>query len=291
MPPPSAALDRYLPVAGALLRYREEGCGPPVLLIHGWTFDLDMWEPQVEGLGDSFRIVRFDRRGFGLSSDRASLAADVQDALSLCDKLQLARLACVGMSQGARVALHLCRIAPERLSCVVLDGPPHMFPNVVANGASDGIPNEASREPTDEAEDLPLAEYRSLISRGDIESFRRNWASHPLMQLETRAERPRALLERMTARYTGKDLLQELSLPEDQWNRAVISSLKTPALIITGEHDLPSRLRAADALATTLPIAQRARISAARHIPNLDNPASYNAMLRAFLERHVAADR
>ncbi|MGH8327277.1 MAG: alpha/beta fold hydrolase, partial [Steroidobacteraceae bacterium] len=88
MPQP-ASPDRYLPVTGALLRYREEGRGAPVLLIHGWTLDLDMWEPQVAGLGGSFRLVRFDRRGFGLSSGRASLASDVQDALAVCDHLQL----------------------------------------------------------------------------------------------------------------------------------------------------------------------------------------------------------
>src|SRR5690242_5065379 len=177
MPPPSASLDLYLPAAGARLRYRDEGCGPAVLLIHGWTLDLDMWEPQVAGLGGSFRLVRFDRRGFGLSSGRASLAADVQDALSLCDRLQLERPACVGMSQGARVALHLCRSAPERLSCIVLDGPPP------------GLAEDA----LESSEDVPHADYRSLIAAGDIDTFRRRWASHRLMQLETRSAQARAL--------------------------------------------------------------------------------------------------
>ncbi|HVS78395.1 MAG TPA: alpha/beta fold hydrolase, partial [Steroidobacteraceae bacterium] len=79
MSPQSAPPDLYLPVAGALLRYRDEGAGPAVLLIHGWTLDLDMWEPQVAGLAGAFRLIRFDRRGFGLSSGRASVTADVRD--------------------------------------------------------------------------------------------------------------------------------------------------------------------------------------------------------------------
>lgn len=269
--PPSATLDLYLPVAGALLRYRDEGSGPAVLLIHGWTLDLDMWQPQVAALRGSFRLIRLDRRGFGLSSGRASLTADVQDALALCDNLQLERLACVGMSQGARVALHLCRIAPERVSCVVLDGPPRSL----------------APEPADEGEDLPLAEYRSLVASGDIGGLRRLWAKHPLMQLETRSAQACALLERMMARYSGKDLLQEMPEAEDHWDRAVIASLRTPALLITGERDLPGRVRSADALARTLPLAERASISAARHLPNLDNPLIYNTVLRAFLERHA----
>lgn len=273
MPPSSATSDLYLPVAGALLRYRDEGSGPAVLLIHGWTLDLDMWEPQVAQLSDSFRLVRLDRRGFGLSSGRASLAADVQDVLTLCDKLQLQRLACLGMSQGARVALHLCRMVPERLSCLILDGPPRVF----------------AEESAAEGENVPLAAYRALISSGDIETFRRRWASHPLMQLQTQSAQPRSLVERMTARYSGKDLLQDLPAPEDHWDRTVAASLQTPTLIVTGEHDLPARLRAADVLSEALPLAERASISAARHIPNLDNPLMYNAVLRAFLERHARA--
>lgn len=272
---PAVTPDLHLPVPGALLRYRDEGCGPAVLLIHGWTLDLDMWEPQVTGLSDSFRLIRFDRRGFGLSSGHASVTADARDALLLCDQLQIERFACVGMSQGARVALHLYRTAPERLHCIVLDGPPRTL-------AEDGA---------QQREDVPLAEYRDLIARGDIETFRRRWASHPLMQLETTSRQPRALLERMTGRYSGRDLLREPAAPEDLWDRAAIASVRTPVLIITGAHDLPARARAANALTAALPAAQHAIISAARHVPNLDNPLPYNAVLRAFLERHAAAHR
>src|SRR5579872_5322072 len=199
MPHSPASLDLYLPVAGALLRYRDEGHGPAVLLIHGWTLDLDMWEPQVPALGNSFRLIRSDRRGFGLSSGRASLTADVQDVLALCEELQIGRLACLGMSQGARVALHLCRIAPDRVSCVILDGPPRLL----------------VEEPGAEGEDVPLAEYHLLVAGGDVETFRRRWASHPLMRLQTRATQPRALLGRIAARYSGRDLLQELPAPQD----------------------------------------------------------------------------
>jgi pimeloyl-ACP methyl ester carboxylesterase len=269
--PAAASSDLQLPVDGAVLRYRDEGIGPPVLLIHGWTLDLDMWEPQVAQLGGSLRLIRYDRRGFGLSTGRASLTADVRDALAVCDSLGLRRFACVGMSQGARVALQLCRAAPERLACVVLDGPPRALA-------------------TDRAEssgDIPLAEYRELIAAGNLETFRRRWAAHPLMQLETGSREAQALIARMTARYRGADLLQEPPAADDHWDPAVAGSLRTPALLVTGEHDLPTRTQAADALAAALALAQRAIIAGARHLPNLDNPPSYNSVLRAFLQRHA----
>jgi pimeloyl-ACP methyl ester carboxylesterase len=272
MPLPPASPDRYLPVPSALLRYRDEGRGPAVLLIHGWTLDLEMWEPQVAALRGSFRLVRLDRRGFGLSGGRASLEADAQDVLALCDSLRLERFACLGMSQGARVAMRLCRIAPERLSCIVLDGPPRMLAeDAAANGQ----------------EDVPLAEYRDLIARGDLATLRRRWLNHPLMRLTTDSPQARALLEKMTARYRGEDLLREPAAPQDRWDAASAASLRTPALIVTGAHDLPARVRAADALAAVLPAAGRAIVAGAGHLPNLDNPLSYDAILRAFLERHA----
>lgn len=271
----AAAADRHLSVNAAVLRYRDEGCGPAVLLIHGWTMDIEVWEPQVAELTDSFRLVRFDRRGFGLSTGDPSLACDAADALSLCDHLGLRRFACLGLSQGARVALRLCEAAPERLSCVILDGPPQLS---AASGA-------------DEATDIPLTEYRALVDRGDIETFRRRWTRHPLMQLHSGDAHARALLRRMTARYSGKDLLQASCDIETGRDRSALASLRIPALVLGGEHDLPARLRAADELAAALPLARRALIGAAGHLPSLDAPRSYNAVVRDFLQHHAGPRR
>ena len=60
-----SSADRFLPVPGARLRFRDEGSGVALVLIHGWTLDLEMWSPQAQPLRDRFRIIRMDRRGFG----------------------------------------------------------------------------------------------------------------------------------------------------------------------------------------------------------------------------------
>ena len=45
-----AAADRYFPAGSANLRYRDAGRGSPIVFVHGWALDLDMWEPQADGL-------------------------------------------------------------------------------------------------------------------------------------------------------------------------------------------------------------------------------------------------
>ncbi len=264
--------DRELWVGHDRLRFRDEGAGAAVLLIHGWTLDLDMWEPQARALRDSFRIIRYDRRGFGLSSGRPSLVHDIADVQALCEHLRLPPVALLGMSQGARVAAHIAAAKPELVSGVVFDGAP-------AGVLLDVEVTES---------DIPIAAYRALVRAGGLSEFLRQWRTHPLTQLRTRDGPTRELLERILERYRAVDL------QEPDANEPVppppprAESIRSPTLIISGALDLESRIRAADALARSLPFSERASVPESGHLSNLDNPPVYNALLRGFLERSQA---
>ena len=265
--------DLYLSVPGARLRYRDTGGGPAVLLIHGWTLDLDMWEPQVEALAGSFRMIRLDRRGFGLSFGRPALTDDVADAQALCRHLALKRVAVVGMSQGARVAASLAAVEADLLSCIVLDGPP-------AGIAGAGAPGEG---------DVPLADFRNLVREGGMEAFRRAWTRHPLGQLRTGDPHAHELLRRMIERYRGEDLQQPAASTDESGKCPVLESIRQPALVIGGALDIESRRSAAELIAQKLPRAERHVVPDAGHLVNLDNPQAYNALLLRFLGRHAGA--
>lgn len=260
--------DRFLPVEGGQLRYRDEGRGPVLLLVHGWTLDLDMWDPQAADLCGELRIVRFDRRGFGLSAGQPALANDVADIDALCRHLGLRELAVLGMSQGARVVLAWAARAGTQVQCIVLDGPPEL----------DG-------PATDEA-DVPLQRLRTMLREQGIAAMRREWAAHPLVQLRTRDPRARQLLATMIGRYPGSDLRAEPQGTAASAGPVPAASTTAPTLVISGEHDLAGRVTAAAALARRLPRAEHALIPGAGHLPNLDNPGAYNRRVAAFLERH-----
>src|SRR3954468_19020555 len=116
-------VHRELEISGARLRYRDEGAGHAVVFVHGWTLDLEVWEPQAP-LAAELRVVRFDRRGFGLLSGEPSLAADVTDLAAVLQALQIESPLLVGMSQGARVVLEFAARHLHAASGLVLDGPP-----------------------------------------------------------------------------------------------------------------------------------------------------------------------
>ena len=261
--------DRELIVTGARLRFRDEGAGTAVLLIHGWTLDLDMWEPQARELRDSLRIIRYDRRGFGLSSGRPSLSHDITDVLALCEHLHLRSVALLGMSQGARVAAHVAAGHPGLVSHVILDGAPGGI-------VLDDLDLAAQS-------DIPIATYRELARSGGPSEFLKEWRKHPLTQLRTRNAESQELLRRILARYRAEDLsTAEAPAPLPAVGA---DSIRAPALVVSGALDLQTRIRAADGLARCLPASERAIVPGAGHMPNLDNPPVYNALLRQFLVR------
>lgn len=242
-----------------------------LVLVHGWPLDLDMWTPQATSLAKRFRILRMDRRGFGRSTGTPSLAADSFDLRALLDRTGVERVALLGMSQGARVALDVAA-ADQRIACLILDGAP-------------ADARLAGRQWEDE---IPLANYRLILRNRGIEALRRELVAHPFLQLRTRARAAHRCLGAMIERYAATDL----GVPNA---RAVsadarpLAQLSVPVLILNGGHDTPQRLRIGDALHAAIPRAERSVVPRAGHLANLDNAAEYNAILARFLEKYLIA--
>ncbi len=263
--------DRYFEHDGALLRYRDQGCGPALLLLHGWLLDLTLWDPLVPLLEAVSRVIRIDRRGFGASSGTPALDADVADARALLRHLGVEQATVLGMSQAARVALRLSEIAEESVACLVLDGAPPL----------EGLPDQGWEQET------TVAEYRELLRRDGIAALRRQLASHPLMRLHSPDGSTRRLLDGMLGRYRGSDLEAPPATSESV-AASRFSCLRLPVLIINGEFDSPQRLRVGEVLRNALPGAEWQVLPAAGHLACLDNPAAYAAAVASFLSRHAS---
>lgn len=109
---------------GTTIHVRDWGAGRPVVLIHGWPLNADSWEPQILSLVDAgYRVVSYDRRGFGRSGQPAqgydydTLADDldaVMRGLSLDDAVL------VGFSMGGgEIARYMSRHRERGVSAVV----------------------------------------------------------------------------------------------------------------------------------------------------------------------------
>src|SRR5262245_11152590 len=102
------------------LYYEDHGSGRPIVLIHGWPLSGRSWERQLPPLLDAgYRVITYDRRGFGDSSkpisgyDYDTLA---QDLHKLIEKLDLKDITLVGFSMGGgEVARYVGTHGSERV--------------------------------------------------------------------------------------------------------------------------------------------------------------------------------
>jgi pimeloyl-ACP methyl ester carboxylesterase len=109
------------------LHYTDHGAGSPVVLIHGWPLSARSWEKQVPALVEAgHRVIAYDRRGFGRSSqpwgpyDFDTLAADLN---ALLEALDLTGVTLVGFSMGGgEVARYIGTYGTERVAAAVFAG-------------------------------------------------------------------------------------------------------------------------------------------------------------------------
>lgn len=107
------------------IAYSDYGKGQPVVFIHGWPSSREMWEYQLSDVVNAgFRVVKYDRRGFGKSSkpwsgyDYDTLAADLNEII---EQLHLQKVILVGFSMGGgEIAKYIANYGEARLDRVAL---------------------------------------------------------------------------------------------------------------------------------------------------------------------------
>ena len=116
----------------SILNFKEQGQGPAVILIHGLFGSLDNLGLLARALCEQYRVISVDLRNHGASfhSSEMSYPAQAADILTLMDRLEIAEATLIGHSMGGKVAMQVAKLAPERVSrLVVADMAPVAYPH------------------------------------------------------------------------------------------------------------------------------------------------------------------
>ena len=183
-----------------------------------------MWDAQWESWSRSYRLLRFDFRGYGRSPLEPGPFASAQDVIELLDRHGFERAALVGVSLGGRVALEVALAQPERVRALVLVG--------------SGLPRH---EWSDELK-AAWEEESAAFDAGDlgtaVEVSLRTWVDGPRRRPEDVDQEVRRRVAEMQRRAYELQLPvkeeEEELLVEDVAQR--LGEIEAPTLVLTGEE-------------------------------------------------------
>ncbi len=119
----------FITVAGIRLHVRDTGPrdGAAVILLHGFGSSLQTWDAWADSLSGSFRVIRYDLPGFGLTgadpSGDYTTARSMAVLAALMDRLGVARASIIGNSMGGLLAWRFAAAYPDRVEKLVLVSP------------------------------------------------------------------------------------------------------------------------------------------------------------------------
>jgi pimeloyl-ACP methyl ester carboxylesterase len=214
------------------LYYEDRGAGPPVVLIHGWPLSGRSWEKQVPALiAAGYRVITYDRRGFGWSSqpwngyDYDTFAADLH---ALIEHLDLRDATLVGFSMGGgEVVRYISTYGAERLSKAVLAGavPPYLY--------------KADDNPEGGLDDATIAQFEAGV-KGDRIAFLEGF-THAFFASGERTDlisEPARLYHRDIAAFASpKGTLDCITAFGRTDFRGDLAKISLPTLIIHGDAD------------------------------------------------------
>ena len=257
-------------INGARLFYRSAGSGPPLLLLHAGICDSRMWDDQIGEFARTHRVIAPDARGFGQSKMVAGPFAHRQDLRALMDHLGIGRAILVGGSMSGKTTLDFALDYPDRVEALV----------VVGSALSGYRFTDPGTLAAWEAGDAAL-EVGRLDEAAEIEM--QTWLAGPRRRLDqmdaTLRQRVRDMLLQSYA--TPPDLGQDQPLDPPAAGR--LGEIRAPTLIIVGDVDTPDILATAGLLESGIAGARKAVMHGTAHLPNMEQPAVFNRIVREFL--------
>lgn len=258
---------------GTRIFYRDEGSGPPMLLIHGHTLDgrvFDEIAPELVAAG--FRVLRPDLRGHGQSERPGQgyhWSHHAADMARILDDAEIDRSLVAGFSLGGGVALEMAITMPDRVSALALLSP--VLPD----------------RPFEEAFMNNLRDVaRTARKEGIREAMAGPWMMSPLFEASFRkpkvAEKARLIIMDFPGADYLADVRDEIRRPWKIPDR--LGEISVPGRVFVGEQEMPGFLAFAREAASGIPGAEFSLIPNAGHLWPMEQPERVVAELRSLIQ-------
>ena len=251
------------------LSVMERGRGMPLVLVHGFPLDRRMWDAQIEHFAKRRRVIAPDLRGFGSSppvqgATSIEQMADDLDALLTALGVDQPVVLC-GLSMGGYVAFQFWRKYSARLRGLVL-----CDTRAVADTSEGAQGRLKQAELVAREGTAPLVE--TMLPK--------------LLAPSTLSTRPLVaeLVQTMILAASREGVVAALkALAARPDVRGYLPRIKTPTLVVVGQHDAISTPAEMRLLAQAMPRAEFVMIEDCGHMSPMENPSSFNRAVETYL--------
>jgi pimeloyl-ACP methyl ester carboxylesterase len=257
------------------LAWETAGEGPDVVFLHPGLWDGRVWDEQFGVFSRTYRVLRFDFRGYGRSSrpEPGRPYSHVDDLAAVVDAAGVEHAALVGNSMGGRVAVDFALTSPERVSALVLATP--------ALSGFEGTPEEESEWEAAFAD--VERQIEDAVTAGDLEGaqdLRLRWLLAPLGTDDPAGSRIRRIafenLQELTMDESGE-------IPIEPPAAERLGEIEVPTLVLPADHDPPWHERICEVLGEGIRGARLVRIPETDHVIPFRRPEQFNHVVLGFL--------
>jgi 3-oxoadipate enol-lactonase len=256
--------------------YEDVGDGIPIVCIHGYPLNRQIWQSQWGGLANSYRVIAPDLRSHGDSFIRGNsslsepihsmdlLAGDLARMFNAMNILQ--PVVINGLSMGGYVAFAFLRNYPERVRGVILT-------------ATRARP-DTDVEKENRLKARQLAQTQGLVPIVDG-MIQRLVSPITISEKPGLVERIRGIMRSSPVEGVIGDLKGMMDRPD---SRPMLSGIRVPVLIVVGRDDQIIPIEEAQAMNDQISDSRLEIISDAGHLPNMEQPEMYNRIARNFIQ-------
>lgn len=263
-------------VGNGSLYYEEAGEGEPLIFVHGHSLDHRMWDEQFSVFAKKYRTIRYDLRGYGISSPQTEdyQFTHVEDLRTLMDALHIKKAHIVGLSLGGFIGADMLGWFPERMSSAFL--------------ASGNIrKSKGPSQPMTKEEAAKRDEEIAALKAKGIDVMKKEWFEGLMKSGGTQKERMRQPLWQMIDDWDAwQPLHKEVRVVAglDAYAKLKENRPSVPTLIVEGRSP-ENRFSDHPEILNYLPNGKQQIIEDCGHMMNMERPEEFNHALEEFLSQ------
>jgi len=254
----------YVNVDGGKLFYEIAGKGENIVLLHDGMVHREIWDEQFLLLAKNYRVVRYDRRTYGKSSDPEGQYSHIDDLNQVFTQLSIDKAIVFGMSAGGGLAIDFTLKYPEKVTALVLVGA------VVSGfGYTSHMMNRGGNIKSFEMFSDLLKTVQYFVMEDPYEIYSEN--------VKVKERVMKLMMSNLHQSKGG------ILMPPDRPAARFLSEIKVPALVLVGEYDIPDVHQHAGVIAFGIPNAKREIILNSGHLIPLEQPEAFNKSVFKFI--------